>query len=94
MDPQTGMRYLDAFAAHAGTQDRLADITTPTMIIHGRYDTVIPIRTVHLLHGLIRDSALAEIPDAGHFPGLTSPVPVNETLAEFFAAHQPDGSHR
>ncbi|GAA3485009.1 alpha/beta fold hydrolase [Streptomyces yanii] len=88
MDPHTGMRYLDAFAEHAGTQARLADISTPTLLIHGRYDTVVPVDTVQLLHRLIRDSELVEIPDAGHFPGLTSPGRVNEILTEFFATHR------
>ncbi|MFE7390176.1 SDR family NAD(P)-dependent oxidoreductase [Streptomyces sp. NPDC057582] len=88
MDPHTGMRYLDAFAEHAGTQDRLADISTPTLLIHGRYDTVVPVDTVQLLHRLIRDSELVEISDAGHFPGLTSPGRVNEILTEFFATHR------
>jgi tryptophanase/pimeloyl-ACP methyl ester carboxylesterase len=87
MDPRTGMRYLDVFAEHADLQDRLADIATPTLVVHGRYDSVVPLRTVHVLHGLIADSRLAEIDDAGHFACFTSPEQVNAVLGDFLENH-------
>ena len=86
MDPHTGLRFLDVFAARPDLTARLPEIAVPTLILQGRYDTVIPLKTAHLLHGAIPDSRYVEIPDAGHFPSLTTPELVNRELAGFVAA--------
>ncbi|MFI9594971.1 SDR family NAD(P)-dependent oxidoreductase [Nonomuraea sp. NPDC052265] len=83
MAPQVGLRYLDVFAERPDLGDRLAEIRARTLIVQGRYDTVIPAKTAHLLHALIPDSRYEEIPDAGHFPQLTSPDHVNRLICEF-----------
>ena len=82
MDPRTGLRYLDVFAARPSLLDRLPEIAVPTLIVHGRHDTVIPLKTAHLLHGLIPGAQYVEVPDAGHFPGLTEPDVVNAAISE------------
>ncbi|MEU3260649.1 alpha/beta fold hydrolase [Streptomyces albidoflavus] len=87
MDPLTGLRYLDVFATEPNLLDRLSDLAVPTLIVQGRYDTVIPLKTAHLLHGLIPDSRYVEIQDAGHFPSLTSAGEFNDLLAAFLAQH-------
>ncbi|MGW7276804.1 alpha/beta fold hydrolase [Streptomyces sp. NPDC054844] len=87
MDAQTGLRYLDVFASQATLLERLPDIAVPTLIVHGHYDTVIPLKTAHLLHGAIPDARYAEIPDAGHFPGLTSAEEVHARLVPFLDEH-------
>ncbi|MEO3808343.1 SDR family NAD(P)-dependent oxidoreductase [Sphaerisporangium sp. B11E5] len=83
MDPQIGLRYLDVFADRPDLLGSLPDVSVPTLIVQGAHDTVIPGKTAHLLHGAIPDATYAEIPEAGHFPGLTSPGEVNTVIAEF-----------
>jgi pimeloyl-ACP methyl ester carboxylesterase len=80
MDARTGLRYLDVFAARPDLRTRLPEIGVPTLVAHGRHDTVIPLKTAHLLHGLIPDAEYVEVPDAGHFPGLTEPDAVNSAM--------------
>jgi acyl transferase domain-containing protein/pimeloyl-ACP methyl ester carboxylesterase/acyl carrier protein/SAM-dependent methyltransferase len=81
MDGRTGLRYLDVFAARPDLRARLPEISVPTLVVHGRHDTVIPLKTAHLLHGLVPDAEYVEVPDAGHFPGLTEPDVVNTAMA-------------
>lgn len=83
MDPRIGLRYLDVFAAEPDLLGRLPGISVPTLIVQGRHDSVIPLKTAHLLHGLIPDARYVEIPDAGHFPCVTHPEEVNHALAGF-----------
>ncbi|MFD4987452.1 alpha/beta fold hydrolase [Streptomyces sp. NPDC058374] len=90
MDAQTGLRYLDVFASQATLLERLPDIAVPTLIVQGSHDTVIPLKTAHLLHGAIPDARYAEIPDAGHFPGLTSPAEVHSLFLAFLDEHGGD----
>ena len=82
MDARTGLRYLDVFAARPDLRARLPEIAVPTLVVQGRHDTVIPLKTAHLLHGLIPDAEYVEVPEAGHFPGLTEPDVVNAAIAE------------
>jgi acyl transferase domain-containing protein/pimeloyl-ACP methyl ester carboxylesterase/tryptophanase/NAD(P)-dependent dehydrogenase (short-subunit alcohol dehydrogenase family) len=88
MDPRTGMRYLDEFGSAPDLRDRLGDIAVPTLILHGRHDTVVPAQTASVLRDLIPDNRFVDLADAGHFPGLTSPETVNAILAGFFAEHR------
>ncbi|MEU3838576.1 SDR family NAD(P)-dependent oxidoreductase [Streptomyces sp. NPDC028635] len=83
MDPQTGLRYLDVFAAAPDLLGRLGDIAVPTLIVQGRHDTVIPQKTAHLLHGAIPDARYHEVADAGHFPSLSSAEEFNTVLSAF-----------
>jgi pimeloyl-ACP methyl ester carboxylesterase len=85
MDAQIGLRYLDEFAANPDLLGRLADLTVPTLLVHGRLDSVVPLKTAHLLHGTIPDARYEELPDAGHFPSLTHAARVNALLSEFTA---------
>ncbi|WP_308258573.1 SDR family NAD(P)-dependent oxidoreductase [Saccharothrix obliqua] len=87
MDPQIGLRYLDVFAARPDLLHRLGDVSVPTLVVQGRHDTVIPLKTAHLLHGAIPGARYAEISDAGHFPYLTSPSRCNRVLSAFIAEH-------
>ncbi|SDD61903.1 SDR family NAD(P)-dependent oxidoreductase [Actinokineospora iranica] len=95
MDPRTGLRYLDVFAAQPNLLARLPEIAAPTLIVQGRHDTVIPLKTAHLLHGSIEDSRYHEVADAGHWPNLTSPDETNRVIGDFLAerdALSPNGS--
>ncbi|MFD7275463.1 SDR family NAD(P)-dependent oxidoreductase [Streptomyces sp. NPDC059862] len=94
MDPQTGLSYLDVFAAQPTLFARLPEIAVPTLVLRGRHDTVIPVKAVHLLHGAIPDSRYHELADAGHFPCLTHPEDVHRLLLPFLAEHEPGGDRR
>jgi pimeloyl-ACP methyl ester carboxylesterase len=94
MDPRIGLRYLDVFAARPDLSARLGEVTAPTLIIQGRHDTVIPLKTAHLLHAAIPDARYEELPAAGHFPGLTSPAEVNQLIAGFIAGQAGPGAGR
>ncbi|HEX6969589.1 MAG TPA: SDR family NAD(P)-dependent oxidoreductase [Micromonosporaceae bacterium] len=87
MDPQTGLSYLDVFAAQPNLLGRLGEISVPTLILQGGQDTVIPRKTAHLLHGMIPDARYVELPHAGHFPTLTHPDEVHAELVPFLLAH-------
>ncbi|MGC4806662.1 SDR family NAD(P)-dependent oxidoreductase [Micromonospora sp. DT233] len=86
MDAQIGLRYLDEFAANPDLLGRLPELRVPTLLVHGRLDSVVPLKTAHLLHGTIPDARYEELPDAGHFPSLTHSARVNALLAEFTVA--------
>jgi len=83
MDPRIGLRYLDVFAARPDLLPRLPEVDVPTLVVQGRHDTVIPLKTAHLLHGSIPDAEYLELPGAGHFPVLTHPREVNDAILTF-----------
>ncbi|HEU5333226.1 MAG TPA: SDR family NAD(P)-dependent oxidoreductase [Actinocrinis sp.] len=82
MDPRTGLRYLDVFAARPNLLARLSEIAAPTLIIQGLCDTVVPVKAAHVLYGAVPDARYAELADAGHFPCLTHAAQVNALIAE------------
>ena len=49
-----------------GALQRLTGIKTPTLIIQGDNDLMIPTRLSHLMAGLIPDATLRIYPDAAH----------------------------
>jgi len=88
MDTRTGLAYLSTLArARPTLLPQLPGIVTPTLIIHGRLDTVVPAKHAHLLYGAIPDARLHELETGGHFPWLTHPARVGRLLEPFLAAH-------
>jgi pimeloyl-ACP methyl ester carboxylesterase len=83
MDPRTGLQYLEVFGGRPDLLGRLGDVAVPTLIVQGALDTVIPLKTAHLLHGAIPDARYTELPGAGHFPSLTHATELNDLLAGF-----------
>ncbi|WP_462203455.1 alpha/beta fold hydrolase, partial [Frankia sp. CcWB3] len=83
MAPHIGLRYLDVFAEQPDLLRRLPDIPVPTLVVHGRLDGIVPLKTAHLMHGAIPDARYHELPDAGHFPSVTHPREVSDVLAAF-----------
>ncbi|HEY2577794.1 MAG TPA: SDR family NAD(P)-dependent oxidoreductase [Streptosporangiaceae bacterium] len=83
MDPHTGLRYLDLFAKEPDLTHRLAGIPVPTLIVHGRHDSVVGVKTGHFLHGAIPDARYVELPESGHFVCFTDAEAVNRELAAF-----------
>ncbi|MYV54538.1 alpha/beta fold hydrolase, partial [Streptomyces sp. SID3212] len=85
LNAQIGLRYLDEFDASPNLLPRLAGLPVPSLITHGRHDTVVPLKTAHLLHGTLPDVRYHEFEEAGHFPSLTAAPRFNELLAGFLA---------
>ncbi|GAA3485290.1 alpha/beta fold hydrolase [Streptomyces yanii] len=92
MDPYSGLRYLDVFAATPDLGPRLADIAAPVQIVHGHWDTVVPIATGRRLHAAIPGSRFHEIRDAGHFPAVTCAAALNAVLHGFLTVAGRKGS--
>lgn len=67
--------------------DRVADITTPTLMIVGANDGPLPQAMQHL-QGLIAGSALEVIPGAGHLPNIDQPAAFNAALLRHLSAHR------
>ena len=68
MDPRIGLRYLDVFAARPDLLTRLADVEAPALVVQGRHDTVIQLKTAHLLHGSIPDAECSSCRAPGTSP--------------------------
>jgi pimeloyl-ACP methyl ester carboxylesterase len=61
----------------------LARLTTPTLIVWGREDKIVPLECAELFHRAIPRSRLAIIDRCGHFPHLEQPAEFGRVLADF-----------
>ncbi|MDP2796515.1 MAG: alpha/beta fold hydrolase [Methanoregula sp.] len=59
-------RQASAFSEWTGSFFRLADICSPTLVITGTDDVIIPPVNSHIISGRIPGAQLVEIPGAGH----------------------------
>lgn len=83
-NPVEGMiGALTAMKERADSTDLLAEITVPTLIIHGEDDNLIPLSEAEAMLNAIPDAELAIISDAGHLPNLEQPEPFNDAIIEF-----------
>lgn len=83
MDPQTGLRYLDEFSNLPDLKAMLPEISVPSLVIQGKFDSVIEQETTRILHQGISGSELKTISTAGHFPTLTHADECNKLLTDF-----------
>jgi pimeloyl-ACP methyl ester carboxylesterase len=72
---------LEAVAAE-DLRERLGEIRSPTLIIHGA-DDPIPLAMAEYLRDNIKGSKLEVIPDSGHMPMLEQPELFNKVLLRF-----------
>jgi len=63
--------------------NRIAGIATPTLIVWGEEDVLIPVATGRLMHRLIRNSKLEIIPQCGHLPAFEKPAEFVRCVLEF-----------
>jgi pimeloyl-ACP methyl ester carboxylesterase len=63
--------------------NRLPEIATPTLILHGDDDRLLPVSIAERAHRLIPNSRLEIIPNCGHLAPLEQPEAVNRALCEF-----------
>lgn len=77
------MRQTMANLISADLTSRLANITTPTLIIWGARDKATPLSDGKLMHDKIRPSEMFVIGDAGHSPHFTHAEKVCEKIISF-----------
>ena len=68
------------------TTDRLAQIRTPTLVLAGEEDILIPVRLSRRLHAGITDATWATVP-GGHACLWESPAPFNTAVVDFVRSH-------
>jgi pimeloyl-ACP methyl ester carboxylesterase len=49
-------------------RDRLHRITTPTLVMHGEEDRLVPLQIAHAYAEGIPGAKLVTVPDCGHYP--------------------------
>jgi 3-oxoadipate enol-lactonase len=68
---------------------RLAEITAPTLVIHGESDRLVPPANARLIAERIPDAKLVLIPHASHIFETDQPAVAHHAILEFLAAQQP-----
>jgi 3-oxoadipate enol-lactonase len=93
---KTGMRYglpvqviLEQMRAIAGhdTSARLPDVRSPTLVVHGTLDELLPVQNGHMIAGLIPESQLEIYEGVGHMFFLEEPKRTAELVREHAALH-------
>jgi pimeloyl-ACP methyl ester carboxylesterase len=84
-DPLTVAETSECLATY-DHRDRLGDITSPTLVIHGELDGLMGRGNAEVLAREIPDAKLVVLPDAGHLSNLEAPGQFNDTIDEFFSA--------
>lgn len=85
MSLESYQRQLGAVMGHSGkgTADRLAQITAPTLVVHGDYDPLIPYANGKYLAEHIKGARLITFPGVGHVSMIESPERFNREVIEF-----------
>ena len=68
--------------------DRLHLIKSPTLLIHGAQDKVIPVEQARNARKLIPDARLKVIEECGHCPYIEKASEFNEAVIEFLGANE------
>jgi len=75
---RSGLKLLDTL----DLRPQLADISIPTLVVHGTHDQVVPVKAGRYLAGHIPDASL-HIMACGHTPHLTQDKTFNEYLEQW-----------
>ena len=84
MSPEAYQRQLSAAQSHA-TADRLAQISLPTLIIHGDFDPLIPYGNGQFLAAHIEGAKLSTYVGVGHLPPIEATPRFTREVAGFLA---------
>ena len=68
-----------------GAEGMLGRVATPTLVVWGEYDTVVPLATGERIARLLPQAELAVIPRAGHNPMWDRPLEFNRLVTEFLS---------
>lgn len=63
---------------------QLAQITLPTLIIHGEQDRIVPVSVAQELAAQLPNNQLILLPGAGHVPTITQPQAITNAINAFF----------
>ena len=69
--------------------ERLTQVRTPTLVVWGERDTIVPLATAERIAQLLPRSELVVIAGAGHNPMWDRPDPFNTVVVRFLSAEQP-----
>ena len=83
--PRTLWRAASETLVHCA-EDRLTQIATPSLVVWGERDTIVPLATGEQIARLLPRSELVVIPKAGHNPMWDRPDAFNEVVARFLSA--------
>ncbi|MDX3071580.1 4-carboxymuconolactone decarboxylase [Streptomyces sp. MI02-7b] len=78
-DPEAYARLCDVLATH-DARAGLAAISTPTLVVAGREDPVVPVADARALADGIRGASLTEVGHAAHLANVERPAPVLAAL--------------
>jgi pimeloyl-ACP methyl ester carboxylesterase len=68
--------------------DRLGGITTPTLVLHGELDALVPLANGRILAERIPGAELVTVPQANHLLGTDQPEAVSELLVSWLDRHR------
>jgi 3-oxoadipate enol-lactonase len=80
------MRQMQAIAGH-DTSERLPGVRTPTLVVHGTLDELLPVQNGHMVAGLIPDARLEILDGIAHMFFLEQPDHTAQLLREHAALH-------
>jgi pimeloyl-ACP methyl ester carboxylesterase len=83
MDTVDAVNALRAVAGFHTSDIDLSSITVPTLILYGEHETALISRHTPILSAEIPDSAVQEVPDAGHASPWDNPEFFNSTIQTF-----------
>lgn len=64
-------------------REKLVHITSPTLVVHGTADAIIPVAAGRFLANALPCAELLEVCGCGHAPFLSAPLPVTTALRKF-----------
>ncbi|HXN73983.1 MAG TPA: alpha/beta hydrolase [Candidatus Acidoferrales bacterium] len=90
--PQGYMSQLHGIIAWEA-YSRIAQITAPTLIIHGETDRLVPAGNSKLIAERLPHAKLVLIPRASHIFETDQPVPSNKAIEDFLASQKSSAQH-
>lgn len=87
MSAESYQRQLGAAMGHLrlGVAEKLAQITAPTLVVHGDYDPLIPYENGRYLAAHIQGARLSTYASVGHLPPIEAPRRFSREVIEFLA---------
>lgn len=86
LGPDVFARQSRALMHRADYTDVLTHWKKPALVLCGAYDDLCPLERHEIMQGLMSESVLDVIDDAGHLPTLEAADAVNEVVVEFIAS--------
>lgn len=74
---------------HFDSYDRLPAIRTPTLVVHGEADPIIPCENAHILRARIPNAQLVVVPEVGHVPMTERPHEIADHVSSFLLPLSP-----